>query len=529
MKPLLPALARTTDPRAAYAKRYVIAIIVTMATVLLTLDVTIVSVAVPSMMGNLGATLDEIAWVTTGYILASVIVLPISGWLGDWFGRRNYFCLSILLFTFASVMSGLSSTLGELVFWRLIQGLAGGGLISTAQVVLIEIFPPLELGVGMSIWGTGMIIGPAIGPPLGGWLTEVLSWPWIFYVNLPVGALTLLLALMYVPDSRFAKKPEKVDVIGLVLLIVGVGCLQALLERGERLDWLASREVIAYCVVCPVALVLLVIHELRCPHPVVNVRLFANRQFSASLLLMIMVGIAGTTYIFAFPVMLQTIHGYSAVKAGLAILPFMLGNIFGFIITGKLLSRPKIDLRWLLVLGSLLVFVGYWQHTHTTGASAVSDFLWAQLIFGVGQPIGMLAMTALSTATLPREQVAGGNGLVNFARQMGGSLGIALFATFLSHFHGTSRGELLRHVNSFSEIATSRLAHYRDFLISHGTPLTTAPQKAMLLLDMEVNREAQVIAFNQTMGVFAFIILFFVLAVPLLSTGRTSAKVEPVH
>ncbi|MDY0012911.1 MAG: DHA2 family efflux MFS transporter permease subunit [Rhodocyclaceae bacterium] len=529
MKPLLPGLARTARPEEIHARRYLIAITVTLATVLLTLDVTIVSVAVPSMMGNLGATLDEIAWVTTGFILASVIVLPISSWLGDWFGRRNYFSLSVLAFTIASVMCGMSSSLEGLVFWRVVQGMAGGGLVSSAQVALIDSFPPREVGIGMAIWGTGLMLGPAIGPPLGGWLTETLSWPWIFYVNLPVGGLALVLALMYVPDSPTAKKPPRVDFAGLLLLAAGVGCLQALLERGEHLDWLASREIVAYCMVCPLALALLAWHELRCPHPVVNVRVFANRQFTVSMLLMAMVGLAGTTYIFAFPVLLQTIHGYNAAQAGMAIMPFMLGSILGFIVAGKLSSMPGLDLRWLVTAGALLAGLGYWEHSYLTGDSSAADFIVPQLCLGLGQPLGLLAMTALSTATLRHDQVPGGNGLINFARQLGGSLGVALFATSVAHFHGTSRGELIRHVSLFADAASARLAMFRELLLSQGTPLAVAPRKALMLLDMQVNLQAQIVAFNQTMAVFALAVAGVVLAIPFLTTGHASSGAGPNH
>lgn len=529
MKPLLPSLARTTDPHAAYAKRYIIAITVTLATVLLTLDLTIVSVAVPSMMGNLGATLDEIAWVTTGYALANVIVMPISGWLGDWFGRRNYFAMSILVFTLSSLMCGWSSSLEELVFWRIVQGLAGGGLVSTAQVTLIEVFPSLELGKGMAIWGIGLMLGPTIGPPLGGWLTETLSWPWIFYVNLPVGALTLLLALLYVPDSRFARKPDKVDFFGLMLLIVAVGTLQALLERGDRQDWLASREIFAYCIVCPVAMALLVWHELRCPHPVIEVRVFANRQFAASMLLMGAVGFANNTYIFGFPVMMQSLHGYSAAQAGWAIMPLMITSVFSFVFLGKLISRPGVDLRLLVLTCIAFSVIAFWLHSYASSAAAANDFLLPQVLLGLGLPMGLMALTSLGTATLRNDQVAGANALINFSRNMGASLGVALFATLIPHFFQTSRAALILHINSFSNATTDRVALLRDFLTNHGTPLATAQRKAMMLLNMEVGREAEVIAFNQAMGTIALIILLTFLAIPLLETGHWHSKSEPAH
>ena len=201
MRPLLPALSRVESPEEIYRTRYIIAITVTLAVVLELVDTSIVIVAIPHMMGSLGATLDEIAWVSTGYVVANVIVMPISSWLANWFGRRNYFAMSIMLFTASSFMCGNATTLGELVFWRIVQGLGGGGLITTAQAVLYESFPPKEAGTSMAIFGLGVMTGPMLGPTLGGYITDVASWPWIFYINIPLGVLALLLALMYVPDS----------------------------------------------------------------------------------------------------------------------------------------------------------------------------------------------------------------------------------------------------------------------------------------------------------------------------------------
>src|SRR5262247_3024648 len=223
-----------------YRYRYIIAITVSLASVLELLDTSIVNVAIPHMMGNLGATLDQIAWVSTGYIVANVIVLPITGWLSAYFGRRRYFAGSIALFTIASFFCGNSHSLTELVFWRIVQGLGGGALLSTAQAVLYEVFPPKEYGVAMAIFGVGVMVGPTLGPTLGGWITDTFSWPWIFYINLPFGVFAFLLTLAYVRDSRYARRVDRVDWPGLALLALGVGTLQTMLERGERLDWFAS-------------------------------------------------------------------------------------------------------------------------------------------------------------------------------------------------------------------------------------------------------------------------------------------------
>src|SRR4051812_29607571 len=250
-------------PEDRYRFRYLIAITVSLASVLELLDTSIVNVAIPHMMGNLGATLDQIAWVSTGYIVANVIVLPITGWLSAYFGRRSYFAGSIALFTVASFMCGNAGSLESLVIWRIIQGLGGGALLSTSQAILYEEFPREEYGTAMAIFGVGVMVGPTLGPTVGGWITDTYGWPWIFYINIPFGMLALALALSFNNDSEHQIRATRVDVVGLGLLAIGVGSLQIMLERGERLDWLASGEVRALAASSVIALVGFIWHELR--------------------------------------------------------------------------------------------------------------------------------------------------------------------------------------------------------------------------------------------------------------------------
>src|SRR6266850_2637458 len=253
-----------------YRFKYLIAITVSLASVLELLDTSIVNVAIPHMMGNLGATLDEIAWVSTGYIVANVIILPITGWLSAFFGRRRYFAGSIAIFVVSSFFCGNAHSLVALVFWRIIQGLGGGALLSTSQAILYEVFPPAEFGTAMAIFGVGVMVGPTLGPTFGGYITDAYSWPWIFYINIPFGMLALALTLSYVRDSPHAPKVGKVDVVGLLLLILGIGSLQIMLEQGERKDWFQSREIVALALVSAVSLVGFVWHELTTRDPVVD-------------------------------------------------------------------------------------------------------------------------------------------------------------------------------------------------------------------------------------------------------------------
>src|SRR4029077_7506369 len=274
-----------------YKYRYIIAVTVSLASVLELLDTSIVNVAIPHMMGNLGATLDEIAWVSTGYIVANVIILPITGWLSAYFGRRRYFAGSIALFVLSSFFCGNAHSLAALVFWRIIQGLGGGALLSTSQAILYEEFPREEYGTAMAIFGVGVMVGPTLGPTLGGYITDAFGWPWIFYINIPIGMLALALSLSFVNDSRYQQKAEQVDYIGLLLLALGIGTLQTMLERGERLDRFQSQQVITLALVSAVSLVSLIWHELTTKDPVVDLSILRSRQLAVGVVFGMVLGV----------------------------------------------------------------------------------------------------------------------------------------------------------------------------------------------------------------------------------------------
>src|SRR5262245_36361972 len=296
----VPISASIADDR--YKYRYIIAITVSLASVLELLDTSIVNVAIPHMMGNLGATLDQIAWVSTGYIVANVIVLPITGWLSAYFGRRRYFAGSIALFTVASFMWGNAGSLGALIFWRIVQGLGGGALLSTSQAILYEEFPREEYGTAMAIFGVGVMVGPTLGPTVGGYITDVYGWPWIFYINIPFGMLALALTLTFIRDSLHQVKAERVDYIGLALLAIGIGALQTMLERGERLDWFSSRQVTALAVISAVSIITFIWHELTTEHPVVDLRILKSRQLAVGVVYGMVLGICLYATVFVLPV-----------------------------------------------------------------------------------------------------------------------------------------------------------------------------------------------------------------------------------
>src|SRR5215208_1928391 len=262
-----PLAAKAADP---YANKYIIAIAVTLAAVLELIDTSIVNVAIPHMMGNLGATLDEISWVSTGYIIANVIVIPMSGWLSGYFGRKRYLTGSILLFVLASFFCGAAGSLGALIFWRIVKGIGGGALLSTAQATLFEAFPPQEVGIGQAMFGVGVMVGPTLGPTLGGWIVDNYNWPWIFYINVPLGIIAAIMTATYIHDVEHQERANKIDVLGFVLLATCVGTLQFMLEKGERYDWFDSRLVTWLAWASAVSFVLLIWRELTADEPIIN-------------------------------------------------------------------------------------------------------------------------------------------------------------------------------------------------------------------------------------------------------------------
>jgi len=513
--------AAAVDP-VAYRHRWIIAITVTLASILELLDTSIVNVAIPHMMGTLGATLDQIAWVSTGYIVANVIVLPITGWLSSYFGRRRYFAASIALFTVASFFCGNAHSLGELVAWRVIQGLGGGALLSTAQAILYEVFPREEYGAAMAIFGMGVMVGPTLGPTLGGWITDALSWPWIFYINLPFGAFAFALSLAYVRDSRFQQRAGRIDWLGLALLAIGIGTLQTMLERGERLDWFASREIVMLALVSAASLATLVWHELRTEHPVIDLRVLLAPTMGAGVVLGGVLGVCLYATVFVLPVYLQTLLGFTAHQTGMVILPGALASAVTMAVMARTVG--KLDPRITIAAGALLFAFAMWQWSHFTTQSGGGDFFWPLIVRGVGLGLVFVPLTNLALSDLPMDRIPQGTGLFNLMRQLGGSIGIALTATLLPRFQAMSRASLVEHVSIDDPITRERLAALARAMIAKGAAVSTAEAQALGILERQVERQAMMLSFERIFVLFG---IAFVVALPLLFFMRWRRDAGP--
>ncbi len=497
-------MSASTDDK--YKHKYLIAIAVTMAAMLELIDTSIVNVAIPHMMGNLGATLDEISWVSVGYIIANVIVIPMSSWLSAYFGRRRYLTASILLFVAASFFCGASTTLLQLVVWRVIQGIGGGALLSTAQSTLWEAFPPSEVGIGQAMFGVGVMVGPTLGPTLGGFIVDNWNWPWIFYINLPLGLAAAALVWTYVTDSEHQERAEKVDWLGISLLTVAVGSLQWMLERGERYDWFDSQFVITLGVVSAVSFIWLVWHELRTDEPVIDFHLLKNRQLATGVLMGAVLGFALFGSVFVLPVFLQALHGFTANQTGMVILPGAIASAVTMAVMGRRL-RMVPDGRPVILLGASLFFVCMYMLAALTFDSGKGDLFWPLIIRGVALGMMFIPLNAIALAELAPRDMAAGTGLFNLMRQLGGSIGIAVMATLLSHLTKAKKAVLADHMVATAPDVQARLEGLTHALMAKGTSLSVAHQQALMIMDRMVGAQASVLAFSRIYWISGLVLL----------------------
>jgi DHA2 family multidrug resistance protein len=511
-----PAPVALADAEDRYKYKYLIAIAVTLAAVLELIDTSIVNVAIPHMMGNLGATLDEISWVSTGYIIANVIVIPLSSWLSGYFGRKRYLTGSIILFVLASFFCGAASTLGGLVFWRVVQGLGGGALLSTAQATLFESFPPKEVGIGQAMFGVGVMVGPTIGPTLGGYIVDNFNWPWIFYINVPLGIMAALMVWSYVHDAEHQERSSTIDGTGIFLLALCVGSLQGMLERGERYDWFDSRFVTVLCLTSATSFVLLIWRELTIREPVINFRILLNRQLAAGVAFAAMLGFALYGSVFVLPVFLQSLHGWTANQTGMVILPSAIASAVTMAVVGR--NAAKLDARVTVTIGALLFMYSMYELSLLSYDAGAHDLFWPLIARGVGMGLIFVPLTGATMADLKTSELAQGTGMFNLTRQLGGSLGIAISATLLSRFTAQSRALLTEHVVIGDAATVGRVEGLTRALIAKGADALSAKQQALVILDHQLQGQASVLAFSK---LYLLSGIALVAALPLMLLFRT--------
>lgn len=489
--------------------RLFITLSIMLATVMQSLDTTIANVALPHMQGGMGATQEQISWVLTSYIVAAAIFTPLTGFLGDHFGRRRIFIWSVIGFTVASMLCGAAQTLPQIILFRLLQGIFGASLVPLSQSVLLDTYPPEKHGSAMAMWGMGVMVGPILGPSLGGWLTEYYNWRWVFYINLPFGIFAWLGLTMYLQENKL-KLGKHFDIMGFAFLSIAIGALQLFLDRGESLDWLNSDEIIIEGLIGLICLYLFVAHILTSRSPFIEPAMFKDRNFSVGLVFIFIIGIILLATMALMPPYMQGLLNYPVIDVGLLLAPRGLGTMTAMMIVGKL--SGKVDTRYQIFLGLILTCYSLWMMTLFNADISGHDIVFSGVIQGLGLGFIFVPLSTLSFATLPTQYRNDGTALFSLLRNIGSSIGISIVMTKLA------QSTQINH------------AAYANFITPFNMNLQQASQSGiyplnslsgLVSLNAEVTRQAVLMAYLQD---FRFMMWLVLCALPLLFLLKAPAK-----
>ncbi len=489
------------------ANRWLVAIAVMSSAVMEVLDTSVVNVSLPHIAGNLSSTVDEATWVLTSYIVANAVILPITGWLANYFGRKRLLLTVVTGFTVSSLLCGLAPNLPLLVFFRVLQGTTGGGLQPISQAVLLEEFPGPERGKAMAFWGMGIVTAPILGPTLGGWITDTYSWRWVFYINLPVGLLSLLMISLFVVDPPYIKRGMlRLDALGLGLLAVGMGSLQIMLDKGQELDWFASDAIRILVVLAVVGLVAFVIRELLVPQPLVRFRLLRYRTFSAGIFLAFMLGFVLYGLLVLLPLFMQTLLNWTAQTAGLWTSPRGIGTALLMPFVGYLLGKTR-DARWMLLVGFAMTGVACFGYSTMSLNSGTWDIFSYQILQGVGMAFVFVPLTTITMEMIPREETGYATSLYSVMRNIGSSVGISFVTTWLARRSQVHQAMLVANVTPYNEPFRLLLGQTRGLMMGGGSDATTANAQGLAMIYRTVQQQASLLSFVETFRILGVLFL----------------------
>ncbi|HEY1692649.1 MAG TPA: DHA2 family efflux MFS transporter permease subunit [Polyangiaceae bacterium] len=517
--PELPALRPRPFTRVR-PNKWLVTVSITFGTLMGAIDSSIVSVALPHMMGSLGATVQEITWISTGYIIANVVVMPFTAFLGRMFGQKRVYMACLVLFLLGSILCGTSHSLSALITYRVIQGFGAGALQPTEQAILRQTFPAKEQGMAMALFAMAVMLGPAIGPTLGGWIVDNYAWPWIFYINVPVGivGLSMVAAFVHEDEEIVAKnrslaeaQRKQVDWWGIGLLVGGLCALQYFLEEGQQDDWFQSKGItVAFC--AAIAFIsAFVVRELTCEVPAVNIRLFKDPVFlSGTLIGALMFALLMAT-MFLLPLFMQTLLGFTATDAGFAMMPRVFVMMIATPIIGKIYN--SVSPRLVIGIGVLFIAWGAWDMSHFTLQSGQRDVIMSIMTQGVGFSCLFVPLSTVALSAIPRHKMADATGLNSLFRQVGGSIGLAVGATLLTRYDSDARQGLIAHVVPSNPAAMARIHAMASGFMSRGMDPVTARDTALRALDGIIEQQASLLSFDR---VFLLAGIAFLLVLPLL-------------
>lgn len=505
------------------AKRAIIVITAISAALLQLIDTSIVNVSLREISGSIGATTTEIAWAVTSYAISNVIMIPLSGMMSNLFGRKNYFTASILLFTVASLFCGLANSLVSLVAWRFIQGIGGGALLTLAQTIIVEAYPPEKVNIANAIFGVGVILGPTFGPTLGGYLTDNFSWHWIFFINVPIGIIAAYLSWANVTDHAHAKRPTKIDWAGIGLLIMAIGSLQYVLEEGNSEDWFESKEILIMTIVAVVGFVGFIWREWTYRFSAVKLQLLKNWNLALGSILNFVVGMILFATVFVFPLFVQLSLGWTATKTGTFLIPGALASAVSMALVGRLLTRGY-NAKSIMIVGTLMVFGFAAIMSFSSPDSNEQFFFWPFILRGFGIGFMLSPVMALSLQGLKGIDIPQGAGISNMIRQLGGAVGIAVMNLILVHRNAANDNYLLQHMNIYNENFADRFNQATQTFVSQGYFIDDAQQMAYKMMDLSLFKQQSLVSYD---NIFWMVALAVILCVPIILLIRSQKGAGP--
>ncbi|MFL9484700.1 DHA2 family efflux MFS transporter permease subunit [Chitinophagaceae bacterium LWZ2-11] len=503
--------------------KFIIVLTTVSAAVMELIDTSIVNVALSDMSGSLGVNIEDISWVITSYAIANVIIIPLTGFLAEYFGRKNYYIASMIIFTIASYMCGQSHSLTEIIIWRFIQGVGGGALLSTSQGILFDAFSIEDRPIASGLFGMGLVLGPTLGPTLGGFIIEHFSWPLIFLINVPIGIIATFLSFTFIdkkPGEGKKKKSMHIDYNGIILLAVGIGCLQYVLERGESEDWFSSNYIRVTAILAFVGLGGFIWQELRIKNPAVNLRVLANRNLAFTTIFTFVVGLGLFTSVFVFPVLAQRSLGYTAYETGLTLLAPTMITVIMMPIIGKVMSKGVSPIPFLII--GFLLFAGYcWLSAGVSLDVSKWDFFFPLALRAVGISMVQLPLINQAVAGLQPKDYPSGIALNNMIRQLGGAFGIAMANNYISHQYAQHRSDLVGNIVDGASNYTQQVTTITQNIAAKTGDFAGAAGRAVGMVNAAVDKQAYYLSYLDT---FRLITIFFVLVIPLVAFLKTKKK-----
>ncbi|MCE5194152.1 MAG: DHA2 family efflux MFS transporter permease subunit [Nitrospiraceae bacterium] len=500
--------------------KWIVALTVMLPTLIEIIDTSVVNVSLDHIRGSLSAGIDESTWTITSYLVSNAIIIPMTGWLSRLFGRKKYLIFSLMLFTVSSFLCGTAWNLQSLVLFRILQGIGGGALQPISQSILLETFPQKQHGMAMAIFGVGIMFGPIIGPLLGGWITDNWSWHWIFFINIPIGVVSILMVMFFIEDPHYMRQMKmKIDYWGLALLAVGLGCLQIVLDKGQQEDWFSSNFITWLATISALSLVLFIIVEFFAEHPIVNLKTFKNISFSTGSTIMFLAFFNLFGSIVLLPIYLQTLMGYNATLAGLVLGPGGIATLVAMPVAGKLVTKmnPK------LLLASGIGIAAYSTYL-MSNFNLMADFdtiIWPRVVLGVGMGFLFIPLTTLTMSEIKKEEMANATGIFNLLRNLGGSFGVAFVTTMVARRSQFHQVRLVEHLTPFDANYQILSSQTSQMLQSKGLDAASSQQGGLAVIYNQMLKQASMLSFNDAFHLLSVLLLF---TVPLVFIIRRNKK-----